>query len=376
MIPKRLRRWGCSSLTLLLAFAAGLIGVVTVFEDSSSSSPAPVVNVVGIPQRLLDAYNRAVAAMPTLAPTCKGLDWMLLAALAQVESTQAQGHQIAADGLITPPIIGPILDGSGVGGNTTPVYDTDGGKWDGSATYDAAVGALQFLPSTFAGLAARIRPEGGANPNNIDDEAVAAGLYLCGNGRDLGDQEQLFAAIYQYNASTAYVNEVLDWRRRFQSLGNSGNPGTAVPASERAQKVIEAARSQIGVPYSWGGGDERGKSTGVCCSEGGQDGRLVVGFDCSGLMSYAFGQVGIHLPRLASAQAGVGTRIPASAGLEALVPGDMVFFAPDGYTSDSAIYHVGLYIGAGQMIAAPKPGDNVKQQAVWNYNYAGGARVL
>ncbi|WP_234443678.1 NlpC/P60 family protein [Streptomyces sp. NRRL B-24484] len=360
-------------MTLLLLLAVALIGVVTIFEDTATQTPAPVGNVAGIPQRMLEAYNRAVAAMSTLSPDCRGLDWTLLAALAQVESTQAQGHQIAADGLITPPIIGPILDGHGAGGNTTPVYDTDGGRWDGNSTYDAAVGALQFLPSTFAGLAAKVRPEGGANPNNIDDEAMAAALYLCGNGRDLTDPGQLFAAIYQYNASTAYVDEVLKWRQQFQTLGAGG---TDVPASERAQRVIDAARSQIGVPYSWGGGDEQGKSTGVCCSEGGQDGRLVVGFDCSGLMLYAFAQVGVHLPRLASDQAGVGTRIPASAGVGALQPGDMVFFAPDGSRSDSAIYHVGLYIGGGQMIAAPKPGDHVKQQAVWSYNYAGGARVL
>ncbi|MFJ5926593.1 C40 family peptidase [Kitasatospora sp. NPDC092948] len=360
---------------LLLLAAAGLLGLVAIFDDIESSNPAPVGNSVGIPQRMLDAYNRAVAAMPTLSPSCKGLDWALLAALAQVESTQAAGHEIAADGLITPPIVGPILDGSGAGGNRTPVYDTDKGAWDGNAQYDAAVGPLQFLPATFAGLAGKIRPGGGANPQNIDDAAMAAALYVCGNGRDLTDPKQLNAAIYQYNASTAYVNEVLNWRQQFLALG-AGDGGSGVPASERAQKVIAAARSQIGVPYSWGGGNEQGKSTGICCSDGGQDGRTVTGFDCSGLMLYAFGQVGIHLPRLASDQAGVGTRIPASAGLDALQPGDMVFFAPDGSRSDSAIYHVGLYIGGGQMIAAPKPGDNVKQQAVWNYNYAGGARVL
>ncbi|MFD9686785.1 NlpC/P60 family protein [Kitasatospora sp. NPDC059088] len=373
MIPKRLRRLGCSGLSLLLLFAVSVIGVVTIFEDQSSApAPTPVGGSAGIPQRMMDAYNRAVTAMSTLSPNCRGLDWALLAAIAQVESTQAQGHQIAGDGLITPPIIGPILNGSGAGGNTTPVLDTDGGKWDGNTVYDAAVGPMQFLPSTFTGMSAKVRPEGGANPNNIDDAAMAAALYLCGNGRDLNDQSQLFAAIYQYNASTAYVNEVLDWRRQFSALGSSG---PNVPASQKAQKVIDAAKSQFGVPYSWGGGDANGKSTGVCCSKGGQDGRTVVGFDCSGLMVYAFAQVGINLPRLASDQAGAGTRIPASAGLAALQPGDMVFFGPSP-TNDPAIYHVGLYIGGGQMIAAPKPGSVVRQEAVWSYDYAGGARVL
>ncbi len=371
MIPKWLRKLGCGGLLTLILFSV-TIALVVIDDQSDTTSPAPVGTVVGIPQRMMDAYVRAVAAMPTLSPSCKGLDWQLLAAIAQVESTQAAGHQIGADGMITPSIIGPLLDGSGAGGNTTGVPDTDGGKWDGNTVWDAAVGPMQFLPSTFAGYASKVRPEGGANPNNIDDEAMAAALYLCGDGRDLGDQGQLFAAIYQYNASTAYVNEVLNWRSQFATLGTSGGGGTA---SEKAQKVIDAARSQFGVPYSWGGGNESGKSTGVCCSEGGQDGRTVVGFDCSGLMLYAFAQVGIHLPRLASDQAGVGQRIPASAGIGGLQPGDMVFFGPSP-TNQSQIYHVGLYIGGGQMIAAPKPGDVVKQEAVWPTNFAGGARVL
>ncbi|MFJ8762179.1 C40 family peptidase [Streptomyces cyaneofuscatus] len=114
----------------------------------------------------------------------------------------------------------------------------------------------------------------------------------------------------------------------------------------------------------------------MCCSPGGQDGRQVVGFDCSGLTVYAFARAGVRLPRLAADQAGVGTRIPASAGYKALKPGDLVFF---GYipARDSSIYHVGIYLGDGQMINAPRPGKPVRIDPVSSMGgFAGGARVL
>ncbi|MCD9899732.1 NlpC/P60 family protein [Streptomyces sp. MT29] len=136
-------------------------------------------------------------------------------------------------------------------------------------------------------------------------------------------------------------------------------------------------RSRSGsVPYSWGGGNAGGKSRGVCCSPGGQDGRQVVGFDVSGLTVYAFARAGVRLPRLAADQAGVGTRIPASAGYKALKPGDLVFF---GYipTRHSSIYHVGIYLGDGQMINAPRPGKPVRIDPVSSMGgFAGGASVL
>ncbi len=100
------------------------------------------------------------------------------------------------------------------------------------------------------------------------------------------------------------------------------------------------------------------------------------GFDCSGLTLYAYAQVGINLPRTAAAQAGVGTRIPASEGVDRLMPGDLVFF---GYspTNDSTIHHVGLYLGDGQMINAPRPGKPVRIDPVTALpDYAGGARLL
>ncbi|MFF4343192.1 NlpC/P60 family protein [Kitasatospora sp. NPDC001540] len=356
---------GC--LGLLMVVGLGALVVINAGDNDDPGTTTPVGAISDIPARMMQAYVRAAAAMPQMAPDCKGMTWQLLAGIGKVESGHASGHQIDASGLITPSIIGPVLNGSGSGGNTTAVKDTDGGKWDGNAQFDAAVGPMQFLPSTFAGYAARVRPGGGADPNNADDETLAAALYLCGNGRDLTDHETLKKAIYSYNYSSAYVDEVVRWMNQYAQLGQ-------VPAgdySEQVQTVIAAAASQIGQPYSWGGGDASGPTYGICCSDGGQHGEKVVGFDCSGLMVYAFAKVGISLPRVAADQAGVGQRIPASAGVAALRPGDMVFFG-----NSSRIYHVGLYIGGGQMLNAPKPGDHVKQAAVWNYDFAGGARVL
>ncbi|MEU6972120.1 NlpC/P60 family protein [Kitasatospora aureofaciens] len=365
---KRLRKAGC--LGVLLLFTVGLLPALAVLSEIGSPDPgttAPVAAVGGIPPRMMAAYVRASGLVSTKAPTCKGMSWQLIAGIAKVESDHASGHAIADDGLITPAILGPRLDGSGSGGNTTPVRDTDGGKWDGDTQYDRAVGPTQFLPATFAAYADRVRP-GGANPNNADDESLATALYLCGDGRDLTDNDQLRKAVYSYNNSQAYVDEVLRWARQYSELGSGAPSGDT---SDKVKQVIAAAQSQFGVPYSWGGGDASGPTTGQCCTPGGQDGRTVKGFDCSGLMVYAFATVGVHLPRVAADQARVGQRIPASAGVSALKPGDMVFFA-----NADGIYHVGLYIGGGQMINAPKPGDVVKAAAVWTYDYAGGARVL
>src|SRR5689334_10339518 len=85
----------------------------------------------GIPPRMLTAYQNAAAHVTTIVPACKGMKWPILAGIAEVESHHAAGHTIAdISGDISPPILGPRLDGSGAGGNTTPVVDTDSGKWD------------------------------------------------------------------------------------------------------------------------------------------------------------------------------------------------------------------------------------------------------
>lgn len=211
------------------------------------------------------------------------------------------------------------------------------------------------------------------DPHNADDAALTAANYLCGKGHDLGDNSQLRKALYAYNHSDAYVDDVRSWIDQYDSV----QPDTGLgQVSGSVEVVLQAALSQRGVPYSWGGGNKNGRSRGVCCSPGGQDGRTISGFDCSGLTTYACAQADISLPRTAAAQAGAGRRIPASAGYGALQPGDLVFY---GYlpARDSTIHHVGIYLGNGKMINAPRPGKPVRIDPVSSMpNYAGGARVL
>ncbi|MEU7068338.1 bifunctional lytic transglycosylase/C40 family peptidase [Streptomyces sp. NPDC046161] len=358
---------------LLLVTAACCTGPVLLSAAAGGRKGGGAVNAAaaGIPQRMLAAYLTGAAQVTTYVSGCKGMRWQILAGIARVESDHAAGHTVSTGGDITPPITGPRLDGSGAGGNTTAVTDTDGGQWDGDTQYERAVGPFQFLPDTFRAYGKDGNKDGVISPHNADDAAATAAVYLCGDGRNLTDREQLRAAIHTYNHSWAYVDDVMSGIDRYDALGRlpalpSGNVGA----------VIQAALAQQGVPYSWGGGGPQGPSSGICCSPGGQDGRTVVGFDCSGLTQYAYARAGINLPRTASEQAGVGRRIPATAGFGALAPGDLIFYGYDP-TSDSTIHHVGIYLGDGKMINAPKPGTAVRIDPVTALpDYAGGTRLL
>jgi cell wall-associated NlpC family hydrolase len=125
-------------------------------------------------------------------------------------------------------------------------------------------------------------------------------------------------------------------------LAPSSAPAAALPAGARVrgpqaiEYVIRRAASQLGVPYSWGGGSLTGPSTGV------GDGAGTVGFDCSGLVRYAFAGVGILLPRFSGDQYNAGRHVPPSQAKR----GDLIFYGPGGGQ------HVTLYLGNGQMLEA------------------------
>ncbi|WP_314223646.1 C40 family peptidase [Streptomyces zaehneri] len=378
---RRIRRWGC--LVALLMFAAvccaapvgsaisAYVALKTGAQDDGGIADGG--SAADIPPRMLTAYKKAVQQVGAYAPKCQGMRWPILAGIAKVESNHAISRNVAASGDIRPKIYGVLLNGSGTGGNTTVFPDTDNGRWDGTATGERAVGPFQFLPSTWESIGEDGNGDKTADPHNADDAALSAAVYLCGNGRDLAKRGQLRAAILQYNHSDAYVTNVLGWIDQYTAAATDPDLKNV---TGKVRTVIGAALSQRGVPYSWGGGNESGKSYGICCSPSGKSGAAIKGFDCSGLTQYAYARAGISLPRVAASQAGAGKRIPASLGTLALKPGDLVFFAT-APGRDSTIYHVGIYLGSGQMINAPRPGAVVRLDAVNTMSgYAGGARLL
>ncbi|SDN74165.1 lytic transglycosylase domain-containing protein [Actinacidiphila guanduensis] len=167
-----------------------------------------------LPTTVLAAYQRAQDTIAQSDPGCH-LPWELLAAIGQVESGQARGGAVDANGTTYQPILGPVLNGNGF----ADITDTDGGKYDGDPVHDRAVGPMQFIPSTWATWGVDGNGDGVADPNNIYDAALAAGHYLCADGRDLAVPAEMDKAILGYNHSQAYLNLVRAWYDHFRKGG-------------------------------------------------------------------------------------------------------------------------------------------------------------
>ena len=131
---------------------------------------------------------------------------------------------------------------------------------------------------------------------------------------------------------------------------------SAVAANGSRQQQIEAviarAESQIGTPYVWGGGDANGPTAGISDGRNPRTGQL--GYDCSGLVLYAFAGVGISLPHYTGYQYQRGEKIPVAQAER----GDLLFWGEGGSR------HVAIYLGNGQMLEAPQTGMNVQKTAV------------
>ncbi|MEW2222644.1 lytic murein transglycosylase [Streptomyces sp. NPDC006990] len=171
-----------------------------------TSEPGGSEDTSGIPASVLAAYQKAARSLASRTPGC-GLRWELLAGIGKVESGHARGGAVDEDGTTLRPILGPVLNGKGF----AHIRDTDGGRWDSDTTYDRAVGPLQFIPSTWDRWGADGNGDGRKDPNNIQDAALAAGAYLCADGRDLSSGAGLDRAVLSYNNSSDYLRTVLAW---------------------------------------------------------------------------------------------------------------------------------------------------------------------
>ena len=171
------------------------------------------------------------------------------------------------------------------------------------------------------------------------------------NIQQLVAQQQAAAAAAAKAAAQAAFNQKVASEQAAQaaqaaaqrsSAGASSNPspgGPSVtitveapppPLLPGAAGAVEAAEREIGVPYVWGG-------------------TTPAGFDCSGLVMWAYAQVGISLPHYSGAQYADTTHIP----MADIEPGDLLFYGPGGDE------HVAMYVGGGSMIEAPYTGASV-----------------
>jgi hypothetical protein len=168
----------------------------------------------GIPTTALAAYRHAAAVLAVQRPSCH-LDWPVIAALGRVESNHGRfgGAVLTTSGVSVPRVRGPRLDG----GAFALVRDTDGGRLDGDPVYDRAIGPLQFLPGTWRAVGADGNGDGVADPYNIFDAALGAGVYLCSGPTDLSDPASLHAAIFRYNHSDSYVALVLSLAAQYRA---------------------------------------------------------------------------------------------------------------------------------------------------------------
>jgi hypothetical protein len=190
---------------------------------------------------------------------------------------------------------------------------------------------MQFLTTTWSSwavLAPERPPDAQPDIQNAWDAIFTAARYLCGGMPRL---EDVHAAVLRYNHSEDYWREVLDKAAAY-GLGGGAEQGRTIAASGDA--VVSAALTQLGVPYMWGGASPE------------------TGFDCSGLVQWAFAQIGVSLPRVTFDQLNAG----APVALADLRPGDLVFSQGNEGDQRVDIGHVAIYAGGGYEIVAPHTG--------------------
>ncbi|MET8248561.1 bifunctional lytic transglycosylase/C40 family peptidase [Streptomyces sp. NPDC005202] len=240
--------------------------------------------------------------------------------------------------------------------------------WDPNVVSPAdARGIAQFIPSTWATHGIDGNGDGKRDiwdPNDAIPSAAAYDCELAKYVKDVpGDTTDNMLAAYNAGAyrvirarGVPAIRETQNYVRTIRTLSKSfAAPVTRVDPSKQAAGAISYAQSKLGTPYLWGGNGT--------ADQGGR-------FDCSGLTKAAYERVGITLPRVANDQYNAGPHPKR----DELLPGDLVFFSDD-LTNSRAIRHVGIYVGGGYMIDAPRPGAVIRFDPIDTPDYFGATRV-
>jgi hypothetical protein len=161
----------------------------------------------GIPTAALSAYQRAETVMNAADKACN-IPWQLIAAIGRVESDHGRygGNTLGTDGISRPGIYGIALNGKN---KTKAISDTDAGQFDNDEVWDRAVGPMQFIPSTWSVVGVDADGDAERNPQDIDDAALAAAVYLCSGEGNLATEPDQRKSVFRYNHSDEYVDLVL-----------------------------------------------------------------------------------------------------------------------------------------------------------------------
>ncbi|RKS68301.1 cell wall-associated NlpC family hydrolase [Actinomadura pelletieri DSM 43383] len=282
----------------VVLLAVVFIGAITSLAPTSDACAPQAMGppVAGIPANYLALYRKAAADY--------GIPWEILAAIGSVESDH--------------------------GRSTAPGVRS-------GANHAGAGGPMQFLPATWTAFGVDGNHDGRKDRYDPADAIPAAANYLRHNGAPTKMRTALFA----YNHSNTYVDNVLSRAHKYKTTPTTNTPTETSPPAECAEaaaitapnetiaKIIAFAMAQRGKPYVFG-------ATGPNA------------WDCSSLVQAAYKAAGITIPRTTFTQWPFGVRVPNNQAQ----PGDLVFFNSGPGTSTNRPGHVGLVIGHGRMIAA------------------------
>ena len=358
----KLKAWLLVPCVVLLAIIGIIViaavgGVQGKAAEPGNGPPSGLATQL-IPANMLTLYQSSIVKQQ-----CPNLSWTVVAAITHLESDDNRN---------------PATSSAGAVGASQFLPTT----WDHQGSLSVNVGQPYGEVPSGQGYGVDGDGDGIADINNPLDSVPATARLLCANGG--GNSATLAQAIFAYNHAWWYVfGGTSDNGTPFQGvlpLANqlastypaptSVSSAVASGSPSPLQVAVDVIYSQLGKPYVWGGGGVNGPSLGQPTGIDPYQATHTIGFDCSGLMQWAFAKAGILLPRSAAEQYSVGNHVDRSQ----LQPGDMVFWATN-LSDPRTIHHVALYIGNGQIIAAPYTGTVVQIEPMSWKGFIGATRV-